>query len=85
MQKCWMCGVLHKPFNMPVRDCVTQVIEINKNMSKHAGGAGTKAAPVKLPKDKLMDLLAFRTPAFWQRQMIIQNVDPLTPTVFVHF
>jgi hypothetical protein len=44
-------------------------------------------APEKLPADEISDLLEFGVPHSWQREMVIQDFDPLQHTVsdFVAF
>ena len=57
---------LKKPRDMPVQDYIAQVTEINNT---------------KLPDNEILDLLEFRIPIKWQRQMQVQNFKPTSGTL----
>ena len=79
-QKRWMRRFLKKPRDMPVRDYIARVIEINDYLIEFpptvVGGDSTK-----LPDDELLDLLEFGIPIKWQRQMQVQNFEPTAGTL----
>ena len=79
-QKRWMRRFLKKPRDMPVREYIARVIEINNYLEEFPpvtiGGNATK-----LPDDELLDLLEFGIPIKWQRQMQVQNFEPTAGTL----
>ena len=79
-QKRWMRRFLKKPREMPVREYIARVIEINDYLEEFppttVGGDATK-----LPEDELLDLLEFGIPIKWQRQMQVQNFVPTAGTL----
>ena len=79
-QKRWMRRFLKKPRDMLVQDYITRVIKINDYLAEFpptiVGGDA-----VKLPDNKLLDLLEFGIPINWQRQMQVQNFEPMAGTL----
>ena len=71
---------LKKLRDMPVRDYITRVIEINDYLTESPptiiGGDA-----IKLPDNELLDLLEFRIPIKCQRQIQVQNFEPTAGTL----
>ena len=82
-QKRYMRRFLRKPKDTKVRDFVSRVSELNQLLIQFPGADENS----KLPDDELLDLLEFGVPSSWQRQMILQDFDPVFNTVakFVDF
>ena len=79
-QKRWMRRFLKKPRDMPVQEYIAQVIKINKYLEEFLPTIVVGNA-TKLPVNELLDLLEFRIPIKWQRQMQVQNFEPTTGTL----
>ena len=79
-QKRWMRRFLKKPREMQVRDYIARVIEINDYLEEFPPTTVNGNA-TKLPDDELLDLLEFRIPIKWQRQMQVQNFVPTAGTL----
>lgn len=86
LQKRYMRRFLRKPMTMKTREYVARIIELNNYVPLFPPVTGNEA-PEKLPDDELTDLLEFGVPNSWQRNMILQDFDPLQHTVkeFVNF
>jgi hypothetical protein len=78
MQKRWMCRSLQKRAEWSIRDHVARIVEINDHMPLCPHVHGQEPAATKLPDDELMDVLEFGCPASLQKQMILQDFEPVT-------
>ena len=75
-----MDDTLSEESNMPVQDYIARVIEIN-NYREEFLPVITGRNATKLPGDELLDLLEFRIPIKWQRQLQVQNFEPTAGTL----
>jgi len=75
-QKRYMRRFLRKPPTMKIREYVARVIEINDLLAKFPPAIPGQSA-TKLPDDEILDLLEFGLPNTWQRNMVLQDFDPL--------
>jgi hypothetical protein len=87
LQKRYMRRFLRKPSTMTTREYVARINEINNYLPSFPPTVEGGQAPEKLPADEISDLLEFGVPHSWQREMVIQDFDPLQHTVsdFVAF
>jgi len=69
-----------------IREHIARVVEINWYLMKFPEPKA-RQQPTKLEDDELLDILEFGCPNSWQRQMMLQNFDPMDHTVqeFVQF
>ena len=65
---------------MPVHDYIARVIEINNYLAEFPPTIVGRNA-TKLPDDKLLNLLEFRIPIKWQRQMQVKDFEPTAGTL----
>ena len=82
-QKRYMRRFLRKPRDMPVREFIMRLVEINEMLNEFPPGT----AGQKLPSDELMDIAEYAVPSTWQRTMLMHNFDPTihTPQDFIEF
>lgn len=80
LQKRFMRRYLRKPASMKTREYVARLVELNNYIPKFPPTAGN-GIPVSLPDDELVDVIEFGVPNSWQRNMILQDFDPLQHTV----
>ena len=87
LQKRYMRRFVRKPMEMKTRDYVARLSELNSYLPSFPPVTAGGSAPEKLPDDEIVDLLEFGVPNAWQREMIIQDFDPLQHTIaeFVEF
>ena len=81
-----MRRVMRKPADMDSQQFVSRVGELNRYLEEFPA-TNQRVAATKLEDDELMDILEFSVPNSWQRQMVLQDFDPLdsTPQQFVNF
>ena len=75
-QKRYMRRFLRKPRDMPIREFVTRLVEINELLVEFPPSGPNN----KLPMDELMDIVEFAVPATWQRAMVMHDFDPMIHT-----
>lgn len=86
LQKRFMRRYLRKPKDTSIRKHVARAVELNGYLpffpEPRAG-----VAPTKLDDDELLDILEFGCPNAWQKQMLLQNFDPMEHSIqeFVQF
>lgn len=86
LQKRFMRRYLRKPKETSIREHVARAVEINGYLpffpQPRAG-----VEPTKLDEDELLDILEFGCPSAWQKQMLLQNFDPMEHSMveFVQF
>lgn len=85
MQKCHMRRFLRKKQGITARNFVSCVVEINSHSPSFLPINDVK--PEKLPEDELLDLLECGVPDSWQKNMMLQNHNPLNGTLeeFISF
>lgn len=85
-QKRFMRRFLRKPHTMKIREYVARVVEINDMLEIFPPSVAGTAA-IKLPEDEILDLLEFGLPNTWQKNMVLQDFDPLASNIaaFVAF
>ena len=71
---------LKKPRDMPMQEYIAQVIKINDYLKEFLPTIVGRNA-TKLLEEELLDLLEFRIPIKWQRQMQVQNFGPTARTL----
>ena len=94
MQKRHSHHTVHEPSNMCTCECASCITKIDDfledfppKVKTNDEGAEVVTAETKLPADKILDPLKCGVPAAWQCQMILQDFDPMIPTLneFVRF
>eukprot|EP00957_Ditylum_brightwellii_P096750 7368427-Ditylum_brightwellii.AAC.1 len=60
---------------MTVKECVAQVLELNKYLKDFPAQNRIKIQP--LDKDKIMDILEYGVPVSWHREFTVQEFDPV--------
>ena len=76
VQKRYMRRFLRKPKDMTTRQWISRVTELNNYLESFPPlRAGTAAT--KLPDDEILEILEFGIPFSWQKQMLLQNFDPI--------
>ena len=85
-QKRYMRRVMRKPSEMDSQQFVSRVGELNRYLQEFPA-SNNRVSATKLDDDEIMDILEFSVPNSWQRQMVLQDFDPLdsTPAQFVNF
>ena len=76
LQKRVMRRFIRKPKDMTMRDFMGRMTEINDKLDLFPPFGANQ----KLSDDELLDIGEFGTPNSWQRQMIVQDFDPLAGT-----
>jgi len=75
-QKRFMRRFLRKPPSLKIREYVARVVEINDMLELFPPSKEGETA-TKLPSDEILDLLEFGLPNTWQKNMVLQDFDPL--------
>lgn len=85
-QKRYMRRYLRKPVDTSIREYTARVVELNAYLPRFPEPRAGVAATA-LEDDELLDVLEFGCPNSWQRQMLLQDFDPVGHTVqeFVRF
>ena len=78
IQKQVMRRAMRKPKEMTFRVYMARLVEINNKLSLFPPFAGDAQ---KMDDSELLDIGEFAIPSSWQRQMILQDVDPLQGTI----
>ena len=60
---------------------MARLIEINSYLPEFPPTTTGGADPASLPDDELLDILEFGMPSSWQKQMVLQDFDPLQHTI----
>ena len=68
---------MRKPPTMTMRSFMTRITEINQYLNEFP----PHGANQHLPQDEILDIGEFAVPNAWQREMTIQNFDPIAGTV----
>ena len=68
---------MRKPPTMTMRSFMTRMLEINQYLSEFPPHGDDQ----QLPQDEILDIGEFAVPNAWQREMTIQNFDPIAGTV----
>ena len=77
LQKRVMRRYMRKPKEMTMRTFMARIVEINNKLSKFPPFGGDAQ---KMDDSELLDIGEFATPNTWQREMIVQDFDPLAGT-----
>ena len=77
MQKRYLRRFVHKPATIKTQEFVARLIKINNYLPKFPPTTAGSADPASLPDDELLDILEFGMPNLWQKQMVLQDFDPL--------
>ena len=72
-QKRIMRRFFRKPSTMTMRQFMARVLEINGKLADFPPFQANQTIPL----DEILDLGEFATPARWQREMTVQNFDPI--------
>ena len=83
VQKRYLRRFVRKPITMTSREYVERIREINNFLPRFPPivRAQNNVPVTALPDDELVDLLEFGVPSSWQKQMLLQNFDPLDSTL----
>ena len=81
MQKRYLRRFVRKPATLKTREFVARLIEINSYLPEFPPTTTGGADPASLPDDELLDILEFGMPSSWQKQMVLQDFDPLQHTI----
>jgi hypothetical protein len=87
LQKRYMRRYLRKKRECSTKEFVARLSEMNSYLPLFPPIEDGGAAPSKLEDDEILDLLEFGVPNSWQRNMILQDFDPLRNSIkdFVSF
>ena len=82
-QKRYMRRYLRKPQDMPIREFMNRLTEINEYLPQFPPFDGTN----KLSVEEIMEIAEYATPNQWQKAMVLHGFDPSehTPAEFVEF
>lgn len=86
LQKRFMRRYMRKPREVSIREYVARVVELNSYLVFFPDPTENTPA-TSLPDDELLDILEWGIPNSWQKQLIIQNLDPLEMSIkeFIDF
>ena len=84
-QKRYMRRHMHKGINVPFKEFLNRVIEMNNYFKEMPPNAPVEdgeeeITPEPMPEDDIMDILEFACPNEWQKQMRLQDFDTSTST-----
>ena len=85
-QKRYMRRYLRKPKDVSARDHVARIVELNSYFDDFPPDENGNSVD-RLDEDEILDNLDFGNPHSWQKQMILQNFDPVSNSLddFVAF
>ena len=79
-QKRFMRRYLRKPNDKTIREHAARVVEMNNWLTEFPPIRDNQPA-TKLSDDALLEVLEFGCPNSWQKQMVLQDFDPMEHTV----
>lgn len=85
-QKRYMTRFLKKPRDLPVREFMARLLELNEYFKFFPPTEGNEE-PKKLSQEEIMDIAEYAMPNNWQKAMMMHGFDPIahSPDEFVEF